>query len=400
MANLILIRYEEIALKGRNRYHFENKLVYHVKRLLRPLGHIKIKTLQCRMLVNIGNIDRDEAFSRLKTIFGIASFSLVTQINAEEEAIYHTAKATLLKAMKEREDNKSGEEAEVSFRVTVKRADKKFPLNSMELASKVGGYLLENIPGLKVDLHNPQLVVSVDVRHGQAYIFSETIPGAGGLPVGANGKGVLLLSGGIDSPVAGWMAMKRGVSLEAVHFHSFPFTGEKSKEKVKDLCRLLAKYDDQFILHLVHFTEIQKAIHKLCPESLRITVMRRFMFRIAQRIAMRNKALALITGESVGQVSSQTLENMAVINEVTQMPVLRPLVAFDKSEIMELARKIGSYDISIRPHEDCCTLFLPKGPLTVKPNKGKIAKVESLLDMETLIEEALERTETLTFIEK
>ncbi|MBM7854815.1 thiamine biosynthesis protein ThiI [Desulfohalotomaculum tongense] len=397
VSKLLLIRYEEIGLKGRNRYKFENKLISNIKHGLAPLGRTKITTLRNRMLLDIGEIDPGEAVECLRRVFGIASFSPVTRVEADEKLIYETAKTTLMEAL-EREEITPGENGkEISYRVTVKRADKSFPISSMDLASRIGAYLMDNIPGLKVDLHNPRMVVSVDIRQGQAYVFSETIPGPGGLPVGVSGKGILFLSGGIDSPVAGWLAMKRGIEIEAVHFHSFPFTGEKSKEKVKDLCRVLTNYGGQVKLHMVHFTDIQKAIHQNCPPSFRITVMRRFMFRIGQRIAENSGALALVTGESVGQVSSQTLENMAAINKVTVMPVLRPLITYDKLEIIKMAQKIGTYDISIQPYEDCCTLFLPKGPITIKPNMGKILKTESLLDVDGLIEDALEKTETFNF---
>ncbi|MBO8137619.1 MAG: tRNA 4-thiouridine(8) synthase ThiI [Desulfotomaculum sp.] len=396
VSSMFLIRYEEIGIKGKNRYIFENQLVANIKQALTSLGRAKIKTMQGRMLVDIGDIDPAAASHRLSRIFGIASFSPVARVKADTDKIYQAAKAALENAM-EKEDTAPGEK--ITFRVTAKRADKSFPLTSMELAKEVGAYLLKNVPNLKVDLHNPRIIVSIDIRQGQAFIFSDKIPGPGGLPLGTSGKGVLLISGGIDSPVAGWMTMKRGVEIEAVHFHSFPFTGEKSKQKVIDLCRVLAGYSGKIKLHIVHFTDIQKAIHKTCQEDFRITVMRRFMFRIAQRIAEKNGALALVTGESVGQVSSQTLQNMLAINEVTKLPVLRPLVAFDKNEIVALARKIKTYDISIQPYEDCCTLFLPKSPITTKPRLGVILKAESRLNVDEMVEDAMGKIETLTITE-
>lgn len=401
---IVLVRYGEISLKGKNRPVFENKLLSNIRAALAGVGEFKIFKLQGRLMLEFRKADAREALDRLGRVFGVVSFSPVIRVQAEWELISQAAVLSLQGGL-ERKALIPGERGEtVSFRVTVKRADKSFPLTSIELGRELGAHLLRQVPGLRVDLHQPQLVVSVDVREGKAYLFSETLPGPGGLPVGVSGKGMLLLSGGIDSPVAGWMSMKRGIGLEAVHFHSFPFTGDRSKEKVVDLCRVLALYGGQVILHVVHFTDIQKAIHKNCPEELRITIMRRFMFRIAQQLAVSRKALALITGESVGQVASQTLESMAVINEVSAMPVLRPLVGFDKRQIIDLAEKIGTYDISIRPYEDCCTLFLPKHPST-KPRLEQVQTAEKALEealgevlgIKNLIAGAMEKTETLKF---
>ncbi|MTI81730.1 MAG: tRNA 4-thiouridine(8) synthase ThiI [Firmicutes bacterium] len=395
---MFLIRYQEIGIKGRNRYLFENKINSNIKKALYPLGKgkIKITNMRGRILVALGDAEPSKAAEYLSRVFGIATFSPVIKIVAEEEAIYQSSEAVMRQAL-ERKGIKLGENDNVlTFRTNVKRADKTFPIRSMDMAARLGSYLLDNIPGLKVDLHNPDLSVSVDIRDGNAYVFSEKLPGPGGLPLGTSGKGILLLSGGIDSPVAGWMCMKRGVEIEALHFHSFPFTGEKSKEKVKDLCRVLARHNNRIKLHIAHFTDIQKSIQKSsCPEDFRITVMRRFMFRIAERLAAKNNALALVTGESVGQVSSQTLENMTAINEVTKLPVLRPVVAFDKNEIVEMAQKIETYDISIQPYEDCCTLFLPKVPITTKPSLDKIHKAEESLDIDEMVNDAMEKIETI-----
>jgi len=392
----ILVRYGEIGLKGKNRPAFEKRLISNIKRSLGDLGRTKIFKLRGRLMLETGEAGAAEVMDRLSRVFGIVSFSPVYRVQASPEAIYETALVSLKQGM-EREGYFPEEGGEpFTFRVTVKRADKTFPIKSMELSPRVGAYLLKNIPGLKVDLHNPRLVVSVDIREGQAFVFSETLPGPGGLPVGVSGKGMLLLSGGIDSPVAGWMSMKRGIELEAVHFHSFPFTGEKSKEKVFDLCRVLVRYGGKINLHVAHFTGIQKEIQKQCPEELRVTIMRRFMFRMARQLAETTGALALITGESVGQVASQTLESMVAINEVILMPVLRPLVGFDKGQIVKIAEEIGTYDISIQPYEDCCTLFLPKHPST-KPKLDKVYAAEEPLDIDGLIKEALEKTETVSF---
>ncbi|MCF8011227.1 MAG: tRNA 4-thiouridine(8) synthase ThiI [Clostridiales bacterium] len=386
-----MVRYGEISLKGKNRPVFEKKLAGNIRYALRDLGRPRIKMLQGRMIMNAGNMDIQQVIDRLSRVFGIVSISPVHKVAAAVEAIYEEA----LNSIKQVLENKSSGDS-LSFRVTVKRADKSFPVNSMDLSRDLGAYLLEHIPELSVDLHNPDTVVSVDIREGCAYIFSDTRHGPRGLPVGSSGRAVLMLSGGIDSPVAGWMSMKRGIELEAVHYHSFPFTGEKSKEKVLDLCRAMVCYGGKINLSVVHFTEIQKDIQKKCPEEFRVTIMRRFMFRIAQRIAEKKKALALVTGESVGQVASQTLESMNAIGSVTAMPVLRPLVGFDKEQITRLARQIGTYDISIQPYEDCCTLFLPRYPST-KPRVEKVQDAEKNLDVEDLVAGALEKTEEHSF---
>jgi len=392
----ILVRYGEIGLKGKNRPKFEKRLVGNIRCAVGDLGRINVSKIRGRLMVKVDEVDTSEVIERLGRVFGLVSFSPVLRVDATPEAVFEASLTSMQQGM-EREGYSTEESSEpVTFRVTVNRADKTFPIQSMELARQLGGHLLAGIPGLKVKLHQPDLIVSVDIREGQAFVFSQTIPGLGGLPVGVSGKAMLLLSGGIDSPVAGWMSMKRGIELEAIHFHSFPFTGEKSKEKVADLCRVLTRYGGNINLHVAHFTDIQKEIQKKCPEEFRVTIMRRFMYRMAQRLAEHTGALALITGESVGQVASQTLESMVAINEVTLMPVLRPVVGFDKYQIVKIAEQIGTYDISIQPYEDCCTLFLPKHPST-KPNLEKVHTAEESLDIEGLIEAALEKTETLSF---
>ncbi|MGB8955071.1 MAG: tRNA uracil 4-sulfurtransferase ThiI, partial [Tumebacillaceae bacterium] len=286
--------------------------------------------------------------------------------------------------------------APVTFKVEGRRADKRFPLTSPEIAREVATHVLKNVEGLKVDVHNPELTLTVEVRESKAYLLCDIIPGPGGLPVGMSGKVMLLLSGGIDSPVAGWMAMKRGATVEGIHFQSFPFTSERAQEKVNDLAKILAKHGGRVRLHNVYFTEIQKAIRMHVPEEYSITIMRRIMMRIADRLAHQRKALALVTGESLGQVASQTLESMYVINNVTNMPILRPLVAMDKVDIMRIAKNIGTYETSILPYEDCCTVFMPKNPKT-RPKLHEAEAAEAKLDIEALIQEALEKTETLMF---
>jgi thiamine biosynthesis protein ThiI len=286
----------------------------------------------------------------------------------------------------------------VTFKVEARRANKQFPLQSPEIMKAVSRHVLANSgqDQLKVDVHNPELTLTVEVRETKAYVMCDVIDGPGGLPVGTAGKVMLLLSGGIDSPVAGWMAMKRGATVEAIHFHSFPFTSERAQEKVNELAKILAKHGGRVRLHNVYFTEIQKAIRKHCPEEYSVTIMRRFMMRIADRLAHKRKALALVTGESLGQVASQTLESMYTINHVTNIPILRPLIAIDKVEIMNIAKKIGTYETSILPYEDCCTIFLPKNPKT-RPKVSEAEAAEAKLDIEALIEEALERTESILF---
>jgi len=283
--------------------------------------------------------------------------------------------------------------------VETRRADKTFPGASPQISRDVAEYIFQNVDCRLYDaeMNDPQLMVNVEIRDEGAFVYGETIHCAGGLPVGCSGKALLMLSGGIDSPVAGWMAMKRGVAIEAIHYHSFPFTGEKAKEKVFELCKVLAKWQGGPVrLHVVHFTEIQKAIYANCNEEYGITLMRRMMFRLAERVAEQRRCLALFTGESVGQVASQTLESMNVIERVTSLPVLRPLVGMDKEEIMKISQHIGTYGISILPYEDCCTVFLPKFP-KIRPVLSEAEELETKLDIEALLAEALEKTETVTF---
>ena len=283
-----------------------------------------------------------------------------------------------------------------TFKVETRRPNKAFPLTSPELSRTLGAHVLQSLPGLSVDVHKPDVILNVEVRQEGAFLYSRTIPGLGGLPVGASGKGFLLLSGGIDSPVAGFLALKRGVAVEGLHFHSYPFTTERSKEKVIELGRILGQYTGrgQFPLWICHFTEIQKAIQGVPFPSLRITIMRRFMLRIAAQLAQSHKAYALITGESLGQVASQTMESIFTINAVTNMPVYRPLIGLDKEEIVEIARRIGTYETSILPYEDCCTVFVPRNPAT-RPTVDQALEAESYLDVEGLVAEAIAKTEYL-----
>ncbi len=377
--DVILVRMGEISLKGKNRYVFENILINNMKKALEGLD-ISIEKSYGRIYVKANNFK--EAAQRLKNVFGIVSFSPAVKTDLDMEAIKETA-LEVLKVI-----------PPSTFKVECRRPNKKFEIKSPEISRLVGGYVLNNLSDWNVDIHNPHYVLDIEVRDEGAYVYSEIIPGPGGLPVKATGKGVLLLSGGIDSPVAGYFAMKRGVEVIGLHFHSYPFTSQRSKEKVIDLCKVLTNYSDNIKLYVNHFTEIQKEIKKKCDGKYYVTIMRRMMFRIANKIAEKEKAPAIFTGENLGQVASQTLESMQAINEVTDIPVLRPLITMDKQEIIKYAKNIDTYETSILPYEDCCTLFLPKYPAT-RPDVINVRKEEASLNIEELIEESLEKTEII-----
>jgi len=382
---LLLVRYGELGLKGKNKIQFINLLTKNIKNALSDLPRRRIHATWGRIWVEVKD-DLPLVMERLDRVFGIYSVSPVIECSRDLEEIKAAALKVLRAALPE-----GG-----LFKVESRRADKSFPITSPELSKEVASYLFDNIDDrYDADMHNPQRVVHIEVRTEGVFVYGEVLPGAKGLPVGCGGKAALLLSGGIDSPVAGWMAMKRGVTLEAIHFHSFPFTGEKSKEKVIDLCRLLSVWHGRPItLHVVHFTDIQRAIRANCPEEYGITIMRRMMFRLASRIAAERRILALYTGESVGQVASQTLESMNTINAVIDIPVLRPLVGMDKEEIIEISKRIGSYETSILPYEDCCTLFLPAFP-KIRPKREEAEEMEKKLDIEALIADSLAKTEKI-----
>ena len=384
MKALYLIRYGEIGLKGKNRRFFENTLTANIRRALRDVAECRVLPQHSRHFVEVLSGDAAAVAARLQEVFGIVSLSPV---------ITAALSMAEIKAAAEREFSKVAKPG-LRFKVNTRRANKKFPLLSQQVSAEVGAHLLRTFPGLQVDVHEPEAVLDVEIREEEAYIYTERLPGPGGLPVGVAGKGLLLLSGGIDSPVAGWMTLKRGVKLEAVHFHSYPYTSERSKEKVIDLCRELARYGGKIRLHVAHFTEIQEELRLKTPERLLVTLMRRMMFRLAERLAQQQGALALITGESLGQVASQTMESLNVIERVTQIPVLRPLIGLDKQDIMDLSVKIGTYPISIRPYEDCCTIFLPQFPAT-RPRLKDVEAAEAALDLEGVIAESLAKTETL-----
>lgn len=386
MYNKILVRFGEVGLKGKNRSYFINGLAANIRRALKGLGPgYRVSTPYGRVFVDLPpGAQVEPVISALQRVFGLVSFSPVVQTELDMGAIKEAALRELL-----------AEGQPETFKVAARRSLKSFSLNSMEINQELGGYLLKNCPGLKVDVHHPQRVVNVEVRKEGAFVFSRVIPGPGGLPVGATGKGVLLLSGGIDSPVAGWLAMKRGIALEAVYFDTPPFTSARALAKVEKLAGILAQWAP-INLHVVNFTPVQRALMEHVPEDLTITVMRRFMFRVAEALARKKGALALITGESVGQVASQTLESMLTINTVVSTPVLRPVVAMDKVEIMEISRKIGTYETSIEPYQDCCTLFVSPHPKT-RPTLAQAEAAEREMDIQGLVELALADIKSQTF---
>jgi len=379
---VVLVRYGEIHLKGQNRPFFENMLLTNIKKSLSDFPEVKVTYAQGRIYIE--NIRDERAImDKLSRVFGIISMSPTWKTGKGMDEIAYMVKCVMKEAL--------GHKERATFKVESRRSDKKFPLNSMELSREIGACLLKEFPQLKVDVHNPDIKIQLEVREF-AYAYYETISGAGGMPVGTNGKATLLLSGGIDSPVAGWMIAKRGVELSAVHYHSFPYTSDKAKEKVLDLARILARYCGQMKVYVVPFTEIQQQLYEKCPDSQLTILMRRFMMKIAESIAMKEGSKALITGESLGQVASQTLDSLVVTDDAVKIPVFRPLIGFDKVEIMDLARKINTYDTSILPYEDCCTIFVPRHPVT-HPKLEAIRKSEMLVDGETLINKALENVE-------
>ena len=388
MEKVILVRYGEIILKGLNRPVFEEKLVSNIKKSLYGLGAIQVIRSQGRIYIEPREEDAydfEEAVSRLTKVFGIVSLSIVWKIETDFAEMQKHALLMVGKLMENRNT--------ATFKVETKRGNKKFPMESPEVSRELGAHILENVPGLSVDVNHPDFILYVEVRES-TYMYSTIIPSNGGLPVGTNGKAMLLLSGGIDSPVAGWMMAKRGVEIEAVHFYSYPYTSERAREKVVELARILSPYCYQINLHIVPFTRIQEEINAKCPQEQMTIIMRRFMMMISERIARRTGCLALITGESMGQVASQTMQSLGVTNAVVDMPVFRPLIGMDKNEVIEIARKIGTFETSILPYEDCCTVFTAKHPNT-RPNLAKIELSESKLALEELVEEAVRGTEIL-----
>lgn len=380
----ILIRYGEISTKGRNRKQFVEKLRSSIKTALSEYPAIKIQADRDRMFIKLNGENSEGMIAILKKIFGIQSFSPVIKVEKDLQKMKDAALDLVQQRFREGQ----------TFKITGKRADKSFVLHTDEINREFGGHLLKNIPGLSVNVRNPDINLQIEVREEAVYLSCETIPGAGGLPVGSSGKAMLMLSGGIDSPVAGYLSMKRGMELEAVHFYSPPYTSERSKQKVIDLAKKLAEISGPFKLHIVPFTEIQEIIQKQVPENYTMTTTRRFMLRITDEIRKKHDGLAIVTGESLGQVASQTLESMFTINEVTNTPVLRPLIAMDKTDIIKISQEIETHDISIRPYEDCCTVFVPASPKT-KPRREKAGFYESFVDFEPFIQKAVTETETI-----
>lgn len=384
--DMLLLRFGELTLKGRNRNRFENTVLKHVKSVLRPFPAATIQKEYGRLYIVINGEDSESMIKELKKVFGLYSVSPVIVCPSELDAIVETS-TSFLKQM----PLKDG----MTFKVSARRVWKKFPHSSHEMNHLVGAPLLQEFEQLKISMKDPELELRIEIRETGTYIFCEVIPAAGGFPRGSNGKAMLLLSGGIDSPVAGYSAMRRGLEVEAVHFYSYPFTSRKAKEKVMELAKVLSGYSGRIKIHLVPFTEIQTSFTTVGQDNLIITLMRRSMLRIATMLAEREGALAIVTGDSLGQVASQTLPSMNVIGRATELPLLRPLVTMDKNEIMDIAKQIGTYDLSILPYEDCCTLFVPKSP-TTNPNLHVVERIEaSLENLPAMLEDAVRRTESV-----
>ncbi|QHS23027.1 tRNA 4-thiouridine(8) synthase ThiI [Virgibacillus sp. MSP4-1] len=383
----IVIRYGELSLKGKNKKQFISQLRENLKQKLRPFSNIKLFQTRDRMYIKLNGQEHEPVIEKCQEVFGIQSLNLAIRV---ENSIDHIKEGALW-ALKEEKQAKT-------FKITTKRPNKNFEVSSQEMNQILGGHLLSNTDNLTVDVHNPDVEIRVEIRHDAAYIMAGKIPASGGLPVGTTGKSLLLLSGGIDSPVAGYLAMKRGVQVEAIHFHSPPYTSDRAKQKVLDLAKELTKFGHEIRVHVVPFTELQQKIFREVPENYGMTVMRRQMMRVSERLAERENILSLTTGESLGQVASQTMESMNAINEVTNYPVIRPLVTMDKVDIIDISRRIGTYETSILPYEDCCTIFVPKQPKT-RPSREKIHQFEDHVDFTPEIDKALAGIETITLTE-
>ncbi len=389
MFKAFLIKYGEIGIKGKNRHLFEDALVRQIKYALKPVdGEFQISKEQGRIYIEaLTDYDYDETVESLQHVFGIVGICPV--VLTEEEGFDKLA-ADVVSYVDKRYPDKHK-----TFKVNTRRARKSYPIPSMEVNAALGERILKAFPEMTVDVHNPDILLNIEIR-AKIIIYSEVIPGPGGMPVGTNGKGMLLLSGGIDSPVAGYMIAKRGVKIDAVYFHAPPYTSERAKQKVVDLARIVAKYTGPIYLKVVNFTDIQMYIYEKCPHDELTIIMRRYMMRIAEHFARETESLGLITGESIGQVASQTMQSLASTDEVCTMPVYRPLIGFDKQEIVELSKKIGTFETSILPYEDCCTIFVAKHPVT-KPSLKVIRRSETHLkeQIEEMVKTAIETTETI-----
>ncbi|MBF1171128.1 MAG: tRNA 4-thiouridine(8) synthase ThiI [[Eubacterium] sulci] len=386
---ILIVRCGEVALKGMNKPYFERMLAERIHKRLKAAGYGKASVKRHEGLIFV-RFDREwdtmQLAGEISKVFGVASISPAVESESNMEAIGVEAVSFMEKLCEER--------CVRTFKVEAKRADKQFPIKSPDIARQIGGYVLKGLKVLKVDVHNPDVRLFVDVRHDRSYIYADKIAGFGGLPLGTNGKGLVLLSGGIDSPVAAWMMAKRGMMIEAVHFHSYPYTSPRAQEKVEDLAKIVASYCGSFKMHVINILPIQEQIVKNCPEAETTIHVRRFMMRIAEKIAERNSAMMLITGENLGQVASQTAEALVVTDNCVNMPVMRPLIAMDKIDIIAKAQEIGTFETSIEPYEDCCTVFLPKHP-TTKPQLDKIEISDSKLDINALVESAIAEEEII-----
>lgn len=385
--NILIVRCGEVALKGMNKPYFERMLVDRIRRNLKAFKGVDIKRQEGLIFIRAEKeLDIDAIIKETAKVFGVASISKAVEAEPELNAIGEAAVEYMMNLIETR--------GVQTFKVEAKRADKNFPVKSPEIGRIIGAKVLVGCKVLKVNVHEPDVLLHVDVRSDKAYIYEGKVNGFGGLPLGTNGKGMILLSGGIDSPVAAWMMAKRGMMIEAVHFHSYPYTSPRAQEKVEDLARILSGYVGKFKMHTVNLLPIQEQIVMNCPEEETTILVRRFMMRIAERIAEKTDCMMLITGENLGQVASQTAESLVVTDASVSKPVMRPLIAMDKTEIMDKAKEIGTYEKSIEPYEDCCTVFLPKHP-TTKPRLEKILESESKLDCEALIEAAVASAEVI-----
>ena len=384
-----LLKYGEIGIKGKNRYLFEDALVRQVRRALEPVdGEFQVYKSQARIYVDCeGDYDYEDAVEHLKRVFGLVGICPVVRL---EDQGFDQLKKDVVAYMDEMYPDKK-----FTFTVESRRAKKSYPMNSMEISRDLGEAILEAFPEIRVDVHHPDVQVNIEVRN-QIYVYSQIIPGAGGMPVGTNGKAMLLLSGGIDSPVAGYMISKRGVGLEATYFHAPPYTSERAKQKVVDLAKIVSRYAGPIRLHVVNFTDIQLYIYDQCPHDELTIIMRRYMMRIAEHFARKDGCLGLITGESIGQVASQTMQSLAATNDVCTLPVYRPVIGYDKQEIVNISEKIGTFETSIQPFEDCCTIFVAKHPVT-KPNLDVIRRSEEKLaeKIDELVKEAIDSAEII-----
>lgn len=388
-----LIKYSEIGLKGKNRNYFEGCLITRIKNVLSSLGEYRIYREQGRVFVECPeDYDYDDTVEALGTVFGIAGYAPVFVVESTEWADVTKGLCDYVRDYFDTHD--------FSFKVFCKRGDKSYPMTSPEICVEAGAVLLEHFGGLRVDVHNPDKKITVEIRN-KTYIYSDCIPGPGGMPVGCNGRAMLLLSGGIDSPVAGWMIAKRGVSIDATYFHAPPYTSERAKQKVVDLAKIISKYTGPINLNIVNFTDIQMYIYETCPHEQLTVIMRRYMMRIAEQLANRGGSIALVTGESIGQVASQTMQSLNCTNAVCTMPVFRPLIGFDKDEIIKISEKIGTFETSVLPYEDCCTIFVAKHPVT-KPILHIIENSEKLLEekIEDMVKTAVDTREVVRINEK